>query len=149
MQPRNDLHHYDDIINLPYRKSQRHIPMAAIDRAAQFSPFAALTGYDAAVKETARLTDQRIEIDESKKSELNTKLQVISEHLDEALEVAFTYFVPDSRKGGGSYCTAVGLVKKLDHYERQIILRDGRKIPLDEIIEVECDLLPAIISKTE
>lgn len=138
----NDNHHYDDIINLPYRKSKRHTPMAAIDRAAQFSPFAALTGYDAAVKETARLTDQRIEIDESRKSELDAKLQVIREHLDENVEAAFTHFVPDARKGGGSYCKAIGIVKKLDDYESQIVLHDGRVIPLDEIIEVECDLLP-------
>lgn len=142
----NNIHHYDDIINLPYRKSKRHTPMAAIDRAAQFSPFAALTGYDAAVKETARLTDKRIEIDESRKSELDEKLQIIREHLGEEVEVAFTYFVPDARKGGGSYCTTVGLVKKLDHYERQIVLRDGRVIPLDEVIEVECNLPSAMTS---
>ena len=128
---------YDDIINLPHHVSATRPQMSMIDRAAQFSPFAALTGYDAAIKETARLTDQKIDLDDYEKEEINDKIQLITEHLGEDFEVVITYFQPDSRKAGGAYVDAVGIVKKIDEYDRVIILQDGKKIPIDDILDID------------
>ena len=128
---------YDDIINLPRHISVRHPPMAALDRAAQFSPFAALTGYDAAIKETARLTDERIELDECAVNALSDRLQIIAARIAEQPEVAITYFQPDRMKRGGAYVTAAGPVKKIEEYERIAIMADGTMIPLDEIVGIE------------
>jgi hypothetical protein len=111
--------------------------MAAIDRAAQFSPFAALTGYDSAIKETARLTDKRLELDEYGKYALNDKLQIIADHIKEHPEIAITYFRPDTKKNGGVYVTATGTAKKIDEYERIVVMTDGTAIPMDDIISIE------------
>ena len=108
-----------------------------MDRAAQFSPFAALTGYDAAIKETARLTDQKIELDDYEKEEINGKIQHIAEHLGEDFEVVITYFQPDGKKAGGAYVDALGVVKKIDEYERMIVFREGRKVSIDDILEIK------------
>lgn len=126
---------YDDIIHLPHHVSSSRIRMAAINRAAQFAPFAALTGYDAAIKETARLTDQKIKLDECAKAALNEKLQLMKAHAE--TEVVITYFLPDAKKSGGKYIDAVGTVKRIDLYQRLIIMRDGRTIPIDDILEIE------------
>lgn len=128
---------YDDIIDLPHHVSAIRPQMSMMDRAAQFSPFAALTGYDAAIKETARLTDQKIDLDDYEKEEINDKIQLITEHLGEDFEVVITYFQPDSRKAGGAYVDAVGIVKKIDEYDRVIILQDGKKIPIDDILDID------------
>lgn len=128
---------YDDIIDLPHHVSATRPQMPMMDRAAQFSPFAALTGYDAAIKETARLTDQKIDLDDYEKEEINDKIQLITEHLGEDFEVVITYFQPDSRKAGGAYVDAVGIVKKIDEYDRVIILQDGKKIPIDDILDID------------
>lgn len=128
---------YDDIIDLPHHVSATRPQMSMMDRAAQFSPFAALTGYDAAIKETARLTDQKIDLDDYEKEEINDKIQLITEHLGEDFEVVITYFQPDSRKAGGDYVDAVGIVKKIDEYDRVIILQDGKKIPIDDILDID------------
>lgn len=133
---------YDDIIHLPHHVSATHPHMAAIDRAAQFSPFAALTGYDAAVKETARLTDKRVELDESMKEALSNNLQMIADRLKEHPEIAITYFQPDAKKNGGAYVTVINTVKKIDVYERIVVMTDGKVIPVDEIISIDihsCD----------
>ncbi len=127
---------YDDIIHLPHHVSTRHPQMTAADRAAQFSPFAALTGYEAAIAETARLTERKPELDENKKEELDIKLQMIREHLSMKPEAAITYFVPDSRKAGGSYLQVSGIVKKVDEREHLIIMEDGTSIPFHEIYEI-------------
>lgn len=111
--------------------------MPALDRAAQFSPFAALTGHGAAISETARLTDQRPELDETKKEELDGRLQFIRECLSMEPEIAITYFVPDARKEGGSYLHTIGKVKKLDNTGRKVIMADGTAIPMDDIYEIE------------
>lgn len=133
---------YDDIIHLPHHVSAIHPHMAAIDRAAQFSPFAALTGYDAAIKETARLTDKRMELDESMKDALSNNLQMIADRLKEHPEIAITYFQPDAKKNGGAYVTVINTVKKIDVYERIVVMTDGIVIPVDEIISIDihsCD----------
>ena len=140
MSNSNNTHKYDDIINLPHYTSSKRPRMAMIDRAAQFSPFAALTGYDAAVKETARLTKERVELDEYQKSALNERLQILQERLSNAPVISITYFVPDERKSGGAYCTETGVIKKIDYYERAVIMRSGTHIPIDEIIGIEGDL---------
>ncbi|HBR03687.1 MAG TPA: hypothetical protein DD738_13880 [Ruminiclostridium sp.] len=128
---------YDDIINLPHHVSTTRPHMAAIDRAAQFSPFAALTGYDSAVKETARLTDERIELSEDMKDALRGKLQIIVNRIKEHPEIEITYFQPDAKKKGGAYITAIGTAKKIDEYERVIVMTDGKAIPIDEIIGID------------
>ena len=131
---------YVDIINMPHHTSQTRPRMSMINRAAQFSPFAALTGYDAAVKETARLTDNQIELDECAKEMLSDKLQIITEHLDDMPQITFIYFEPDKKKSGGAYCSVTGQVKEIDEYERIVKLMDGTKIPIQHICGIESDL---------
>lgn len=135
---------YDDIINLPHHTSPKRPRMSMIDRAAQFSPFAALTGYDAAIKETGRLTDQRIELTEDSRAVLDRKQQLLVDNLANHPEVSVTYFVPDERKVGGAYVTVTGRVKKVDDYQRLLILTDGTKIPLDEILDMESGLFRSL-----
>lgn len=125
---------YDDIIDLPHPVSQRHPQMPLADRAAQFSPFAALTGLDAALQETAQLTDQRITLDEYEQAELDKALQALREAAPQHPAVQITYFQPDTRKAGGQYVTSVGHVKRIAEYEQQLILTEGTSIPLTEII---------------
>lgn len=136
----DDPHRYDDIIDLPRPVSQTHPPMSIENRAAQFLPFAALTGYDAAIQETARLTDRRLELDEDEKLMLSGKLQLIQDTIKTRPLVKVTYFVPDTRKEGGAYVVALGRVKKVDAIERQIVMTDGRCIPIDEVYAVDGDL---------
>lgn len=132
---------YDDIIHLPHHVSKTHLQMSMEDRAAQFSPFAALTGYDAAIAETARLTDQRVELDEYERQTLNEKLQFISEHLKDHPKVSITYFLPDAWKAGGEYVTVTGNIKKLDDYEHRIVLMDGSRILMEDVTMIDMDLL--------
>ena len=131
---------YDDIIDLPHHVSETHPPMSRADRAAQFSPFAALTGYDAAVRETARVTERRIELDEGVKAELNARLNCILEHLSEHPQVSLTYFVPDEKKSGGAYRTVTGTVRKLDSFVKTLTLTDGTVVPMEEMVHVEGNL---------
>lgn len=133
----NDKHSYDDIINLPHHVSPKRARMSMTDRGAQFSPFAALTGFDAAIEETARLTHRRIELTEGEKAILNEKIQRILERIAEQPEIAVTYFVPDLRKTGGVYTRMTGRVKKIDAYQRVILMTDGTAIPFDEITDLE------------
>lgn len=128
---------YDDIINLPHHTSTSRLRMSVYDRAAQFSPFAALTGYDSAITEMARLTDTRVELDEYSKADLNEKLCIIQEQMDKQSEVSITYFQPDKKKSGGAYITAIGCVKKIDEYGRTVVMRDATKIPIEDILEID------------
>ncbi len=137
-------HQYDDIIDLPHHVSATRPRMSMIDRAAQFSPFAALTGYDAAIKETGRLTDERIELSEESRAALDRKQQLLLDNLADRPEVSVTYFVPDERKSGGAYVTVTGQVKKIDEFARLLILTDGVKIPLDEVLDLESGLFKNI-----
>ena len=131
---------YVDIINLPHHVSATRPQMSMMDRAAQFSPFAALTGYDAAIKETGRLTDEKIEMDEEALNILNMKFQILARSLDDEPEVTFTYFKPDERKAGGAYLTASGVVKKIDDFERMIVMRNGTKIPMDDVLDFNIEV---------
>ena len=127
---------YSDIINLPHHQSKVHPQMSMHDRAAQFSPFAALTGYEDAVKETARTTEARIELDEQERRELNQRLNDLIAHLAEHPVATITYFVPDERKDGGEYVTVTGVVKKYRADERQLVMSDGGVIRVEDIYEV-------------
>ena len=131
---------YDDIINLPHHVSKTRPQMSMLDRAAQFSPFAALTSYDAAIKETGRLTDEKIELDEDTKAALDMKQAYLIEMIDEQPEITIIYFLPDARKVGGAYVTVTGNLKRFDEYERLLILTNGKKIPMDDIADIESDL---------
>ena len=135
---------YGDILNMPHHVSATRPQMPMSDRAAQFSPFAALTGYDAAIKETGRLTDIKIELDDEELNNLNLKFQLLVEHLEDEPEVAITYFKADERKAGGAYLEATGIVKKLDDFERLITMQDGTKIPMDDILSIDGEIFSSL-----
>lgn len=128
---------YDDIIHLSRPVSGKRVPMPRADRAAQFSPFAALTGYEAVIEETGRLTDTRAELTESGKAELNEKLQAIQESLHSQPLVTVTCFREDERKAGGAYTCITGRVKKIDAYEKMLVLTDGTCVPISGIYGLE------------
>lgn len=132
-----ETHQYDDIISLPHPVSGRRAGMSMLDRAAQFAPFAALTGYDGVIEETGRLTDFCTELTEGRKAELNEMLLAIREVLDQKPQVRITYFQPDDRKAGGAYVCTAGSVKKLNEYEGLLIFTDGRQIPIDQIHAID------------
>lgn len=131
---------YDDILNLHYPVPTSRKRMSMVDRAAQFSPFAALTGYDAAIRETGRLTDSQVELDVDETSMLNEKIRILSLRQKECPEVTVTYFVPDSLKCGGAYITVTGQIKKIDGYEQSMLLADGTVIYFDRILSLDGDL---------
>lgn len=135
---------YDDIINLPHHVSKTRPQMPMSDRAAQFAPFAALTGYDSAIKETGRLTDEKIELDDEALTVLDRKYQLLMDALDEAPEIEITYFKPDERKAGGKYVSATGTVKKVDDFERLITMQDGLKIPMDDVLSIDGELFSSL-----
>ena len=136
---------YDDIINLPHPTSQRHPRMPIRDRAAIFSPFAALSGHGAAIAETARLTERRIELDEDTRAELDRRQAILLGHIDEQPEVTITWFQPDERKDGGAYLTATGRLKKLRELERLLVLADGTEIPLEDVVALESGIFQTLI----
>lgn len=135
---------YNDIINLPHHVSATRPQMPMMERAAQFSPFAALTGYDAAIKETGRLTEEKIELDEENLKDLNMRFQMLIDHLKDEPEVSFTYFKPDERKTGGAYIEVSGVVKKVDDFERLILMKNGLKLPMDDILNVEGEIFSSL-----
>lgn len=132
---------YDDIINLPHHVSSTRQRMPRENRAAQFAPFAALTGYDSAISETARLVDARIELGEDALIALDAKLRILGDKIAERPEVSVTHFLPDERKQGGSYVTATGALKKIDEHERVLVFVDGRRLAMEDILEIESELL--------
>lgn len=131
----SETHKYDDIIDLPHHTSVTHPRMPSINRAAQFAPFAALTGYDAAIKETGRLTREKVLLDEDAKLRLSARLSTLRE--DKAGEVAVTYFAPDKRKSGGEYVTITGTVKRVDEYRQCLSMCAGAEIPFDDILQID------------
>lgn len=137
-------HPYDDILHLPHPTSSRFPRMAESDRAAQFAPFAALTGYDDAVAETARYTEQRIPLAEDSTSDLNLRLQILREHLGSQPSVTVTYFCPDQRKSGGFYRTVSGAVTRIDD-QKQMILIGDLALALDDILYLESELFETLL----
>lgn len=133
---------YDDILHLPHPTSKTHRRMSRQDRAAQFAPFAALTGYEDVILEAGRLTDRRVELDEEAKAELDARLRLATE-LD--AEVTVTWFRPDGKKGGGSYVTATGHIKRLDELKRTLAMEDGSEVPIGEIIDIQGSVFNALL----
>ena len=133
-------HEYDDIIDLPRPISDAHPHMPLRDRAAQFAPFKALSGYEEDMEETARPTDERIELDESRIAQLDARLRLLGGHLADMPAVTVTYFRPDERKNGGAYRTLTGQVKKLDVIARCMVFLDGERIPFADIYQLEGEL---------
>ena len=133
---------YSDMLYTSRPRSRRHNPMSRLDRAAQFSPFAALTGYEAAVLETARLTDAFGEANEDAAERLNAKLLFLADHLDRLPAVTITVFQPDERKAGGSYFRVSGTIRRMDPVFHTILMSDGQKIRMKYICEIESNLFP-------
>lgn len=132
---------YDDIIDLPHHRSSTHPHMALLDRAAQFSPFAALSGHEAAISETGRITETKHILTHEKKEELDEKLQIIKSCLSYHPEVSISYFLRDTKKSGGSYLSVIGILKKIDENSRSLILENGTSIPLDDIYDFDSPML--------
>ena len=139
---------YDDIIHLPHYVSAKHPQMAMINRAAQFAPFAALSGYDDAIDETARLTDAEIELSDGSVQEINDQVRFLLEHASEHLEVTIIYFVPDKRKAGGKYTSVSGVVKKVRAFEQEIEMMDGTVIAIRHILSIDGDMFRQFEMKT-
>ena len=135
---------YEDIVDLPHHVSPTRPQMSRADRAAQFSSFAALTGHDAAVRETARLTASRIETAEDKRQELDLKQQLLAQVLPSQPEVTVTYFVPDTRKRGGAYVSVSGRLKRIDSRKRLLLLDSGTEIPADDVLELESPIFASL-----
>ena len=131
---------YEDIIDLPHHVSERRPRMSMMNRAAQFSPFAALTGYDSAIKETARLTDKKIELTEEMQAQLSERINLLRDELHKSPTVEITYFVPDDYKEGGSYHTLQGQIIRIDDVERIFRLCDGTCIHFDDILDISSEL---------
>lgn len=127
---------YDDIINMPHHVSSKHPRLSMEQRAAQFAPFAALSGYGEQLKETERITESRIELDDEVKEKINNALNLKIKNISSKPKVTITYFVPDSKKPGGKYVTKIGNLVKYSEYKKILILEDKTEIPISEIIEV-------------
>ncbi len=135
-----DEERYEELLYLPHPTSSRHPRMSVSDRAAQFAPFSALTGYGDAIDETARLTDQRVELSEEMKEILDMKQRFLSELLDKKPKIRVTYFISDRKKGGGAYKTADGRLCSIDTVEQQLCLADGTRIPMGDVADIESEL---------
>lgn len=135
---------YEDIVNLPHHVSPTRPQMSRADRAAQFSSFAALTGHDAAVRETARRTASRIDTAEDQRYELDLKQQLLAQVLPSQPEVTVTYFVPDTRKVGGAYVSVSGRLKRIDSRRRILLLDNGTEIPMDDVLELESPIFTSL-----
>lgn len=132
---------YDDMIKMPHPVSRNHPPMSMEDRAAQFLPFAALSGFETVLRETARRTEDRPMLTESCLEELKRKLDILGESIFRHPEVSITYFLPDQKKDGGSHITATGKIKRIDDIRHGIYLEDGTIIPIHAILEIESEFL--------
>ena len=139
-----DFSKYEDMLDMPHSVSKNHPQMARRDRAAQFAPFAALTGHAAAIRETARRTDEKRVLSDEVLEELNEKLNIISANIGTEQLVDITYFVQDERKAGGEYVTHSGIVKRIDLYRRAVILADATIIPIEDISRIESDLFSGL-----
>lgn len=140
MNDRKDYHKYDDVIWRQHPTSKKHPRMSRMNRAAQFAPFAALTGYEESIEETARLTDKRIELSEEDIEDINTKLNFIKEHIKERPEVTVTYFQPDERKEGGEYITVTGRVRWIDEVNGVVVFEDEKTVFISQITKLCCNM---------
>lgn len=132
-----DSHRYDDILECPHHTSGKHTPMSLYQRAAQFAPFAALTGHEECMEETARLTTERMTLDESEIERINQKIQELAQHLEDKWMVEITYFKPDSHKQGGAYLTDVGTIRKINLLEKNLVMDSGIVISMEQIVRIE------------
>ena len=137
VMPDKNADRYSDIIELPHHVSKKHKPMPRENRAAQFSPFAALTGYDAEIKETSRLTDEKAELNDDMVNDINKKLQLIKDNIDQRPEITVEYFAADEKKVGGAYVVLNGAVRRIDEYNRTIVFENGNKIPIDDLYKID------------
>ena len=140
----NDKFPYEDIINLPRPVSKKHPQPPLSERAARFAPFAAITGYEEMVLEEARVTEEKIELDESALTILNEKLNILQNCLSQSTEITVTYFVPDKKKNGGAYRTVTGIVKRIDPYKKFLFMSDDEKIQIEDIYKLEGELFRAL-----
>ena len=140
----SDIHDYDDIINLPHHVSKTHPHMSLADRAAQFSPFAALTGYEDAIKEAGRIVDEKIELSEEEKEEINRQLNYLNEHKKDNIQITITYFLKDMKKNGGSYRQITSNLKRLDEIEKTILLVDNTILRIDDIRKIQSPLFDTL-----
>ena len=138
----NNQNKYKDMINFPHHTSATHPRMSIISRAAQFAPFAALTGYEEAAAETARLTERKPELDEDEKEILDRKIKHIQEHLENQPQVTITYFIQDEKKAGGSFRTMTGRVKKINSFEHTIIMQNGELVSIPDIVDIQLRFTP-------
>lgn len=137
---KESIEKYLDIINMPHRVSRKHPQMSRYERAAQFAPFAALTGYEDIIKEEGRLTDNRVEINEEAKHILDMKMNILMNSIEKIPHISITYFVPDERKSGGEYITIDENVKKIDILKQQIITEKGTMVPVEEIVDMQGEI---------
>ena len=135
---------YSDIIDLPHHVSTKHPHLSREQKAAQFAPFAALTGFDDDVQETARLTDKRIDIDDGLKEIISNKLNIIDVNIKKHPSVTFTYFIQDKKKSGGKYVEVTGNVKKINIFDNYVLLDDNTKIPIIDIIDIQGDVIKGL-----
>lgn len=131
-----NAHRYDDIINLPHHQSSERVHMSLHDRAAQFAPFAALSGHEEAIEETARLTDTQVVLDDAEIDRINETLQSLASRIEERPVISITYFKKDTLKSGGAYLSDVGIIKKLDALEHVVILENGMRISMQDIVKI-------------
>lgn len=135
---------YRDIINNPHHTSKTRKRMSGLNRAAQFAPFAALTGYDASIYEAARLTEEKIELDDKMIEILNRKLNFLKEHIKEQPEIKVTYFVPDTKKEGGAYVEYFGIIRSMDEIQKIILMSDRTKIKIEMILDLQGEIFKGI-----
>ncbi len=154
----HDVHRYDDMLHLPHHVSTHHPPMTLTNRAAQFSPFAALTGYDAELEEAGRRTDRRVELSECERALLDERLHLLQTWLSRIPgkwaahttpdftmpEVTITYFVPDGRKEGGAYTAVTGTVRRIDPIQRTLLMADGTAISMEDVVQISSDAFDAL-----
>lgn len=138
---------YEDIINIPRHISRTRPQASMADRAARFSPFAAINGYEEMVMEAARVTEERAEITEAAKELINEKLNMIAEFINEEHEVTITYFEPDKKKSGGAYISTAGVVKRIDELKRIVVMKNNKKIKIDDIYALDSELFYSLGAK--
>jgi len=143
------MNNYEDIINLPHHVSSKRPQMSKEQRASQFAPFSALTGYEDAIKETARLTNRKIEVDDGLREVLNNKLNIIEENIKYKPEVSITYFIQDKKKDGGEYSTINGIVRRIDAVNNLIIMEDKSKIDMKDVLNITCDIFKNYLDEND